>query len=437
MKQVRSIRAAMIGNSMSMFPRQLCAQWRKRGVDVTLFTRVVGGPKMLPDGTPVVEVITPGKWKPWNHKWREYAAKLDEWIARRYFSHYRERTGLGIPNAWEWQFAPNLVEGIQVGRAVREFRPDFVFAQEVHSYGFAAASCGSIPQFLFPWGADVFWCPELSPLISWMVGHSLRRAACIMPTSRFGADHIVRRFGVPRENVRPISWGVDLSMFQPADDQRRRRICAKWHLPAGKRILLNVRRLRPQWGSLKVFEAFMCLAKEVTDAHFVLLGGEGTEEVARSCREQLVARQMLDRFTLVPGQIPLDEVAELMSVAAVYTSVMGNGDMRSFSVIQAAAAGGAPIIGRHPEYEYMQQQGFSTLFAQQQDVQSIFNAGLTYLRDESLRARTVSANLAYVRHHENFDVQMDALLNTILHKIGVPVAGSKTRNLVNTVALGA
>src|SRR6202000_1377651 len=96
--------------------------------------------------------------------------------------------------------------------------------QEVFSYGFAAACGGPAPKFLFPWGADVFWCPELSPFTSMMVRTALWRSELIMPSSQFGADHIARRFQIPREKLAPVSWGADLSRFKPVNAAGRQEI---------------------------------------------------------------------------------------------------------------------------------------------------------------------------------------------------------------------
>jgi len=407
----------MIGSSMSLFPRKLCAEWRKRGIDVTLFTGVTGGPRQLPDGTPVVEPLYHRKTKPWQDKLQERAATCDEWIARRHFARYKSRTGIEQPSPWEWQFYANFSQAFPIARAIRAFRPDFVFAQEVFSYGFAAACCGSIPKFLFPWGADVFWCPELSPLISLMVRSALWRAKLIMPTSHYGVDHIAKRFGISCKKLRAISWGADLTLFKPADADRRKQICANWNIPPEATILLNVRRLRKQWGSLDVFEAFLRLARENSTTHFVMLGGEGTESAAAECREKARAAGVADRFTIIDGAISIEQVADLMGISAIYTSVMGSGDMRSLSVVQAAAGGGAPLLGEHPEYANMQQQGFRTLFAQRNNPDSIYTTIRRYLDDEPLRRETVRNNLAYVAKYEDERTQMDLLLETILQQL--------------------
>src|SRR5271163_3952945 len=111
------IRAAMIGSSLSLFPRKLCAEWRKRGIDVTLFTGVTGGPRQLPDGTPVVEPLFHLRSKPWRDKLQSRAASFDEWVARRYFTRYQQRTGLEKPNAWEWQFYANFSQSFPIARS--------------------------------------------------------------------------------------------------------------------------------------------------------------------------------------------------------------------------------------------------------------------------------------------------------------------------------
>jgi glycosyltransferase involved in cell wall biosynthesis len=257
-----------------------------------------------------------------------------------------------------------------------------------------------------------------------MVRASLWRAELIMPTSQHGVQHIARRFGIPREKLMAVSWGADLAMFRPAAGERRRVICGRWGIPADAKVLLNVRRLRKQWGSLDVFEAFLRLAQRTEGTHFVMLGGEGTESIAQECRKRIDQANLGCRFTIIDGAISIEEVADLMSIAAIYTSVMGSGDMRSLSVVQAAAAGGAPVLGEHPEYSNMERQGFRTLFAARNDPDSIVAALSRYLDDERLRQRTVESNLAYIAQHEDESLQMDRLLGNILCRLDRPSKAS-------------
>lgn len=411
----------MLGNSESLFPQQLCAQWRKRGVDVTLVTRTVGEETHLPDGTPIVRVMDYSKVTRRNWRMRKRMAKLDEWIARRHFKHYEQATGRKSPMAWEYQVYPQIVEGVATARAVRQMqqqtRIDFVFAQELFSYGLAGAMCWGIPKFMFPWGADVMWCPELSPISAGMVGWALRSAELILPASVSAAAYIQRRFGLPAERVRALSWGVDVGMFKPLEAARRAAVCDKWKIPTSARVFLNARRLLPEWGSLDVFEAFFALAKETTGTHFVLLGGDGTEKTAAELLARVTAANLAHRFTIIQGRISLQECAELMGIAEVFTSVMGSGDMRSSSVLQAAAAGGAPLLGAYPEYELMARQGFRCLFAQLGDVPSILEGLRAYARSPELCAELSRENRAYLEAHEDFDKQMDLMLATILRRV--------------------
>src|SRR5262249_11918377 len=146
-----------------------------------------------------------------------------------------------------------------------------------------------------------------------------------------------------------------------ADDEQRPVVCARWKIDPKATIVLNPRRFRPDWGAFVALDAFFQLALENVDTHFIMFGGLHTEQFTEKARAEIAKRGLSARFTILDGEAPLDTCAELMSISDVFVSLLGRGDMRSASVLQAAAAGAAPIVSDNDEYREMQRLGFAAL----------------------------------------------------------------------------
>lgn len=408
--------AVMLGESTSLFPKQLAAYWRSKGLDVVLVTQ---GPQpfpALPDGTRVVSS-------------REHESRATRAVTRRIIypalahlerlvPRFRDRftriTGVSGDSELRLPFFAEYISSAwPTYRAAKALQPRFVFGHEVTTYGLPTALCRGVPRIVFPWGGDVFTYAESSPFHFALTRFCLQAVDLIVPSSTTAARHICSRFKVAPEKVIPVSWGVDRTRFKRAEGNKRREICARWKIDPGATVVLNPRRFRPAWGAFVALEAFMRLADECPQTHFILFGGLSTESLMETARSRLEREGLLSRFTLLWGNAPLEVCAELMSVSDVFVSLLGRGDMRSASVVQAAAAGGVPVITDLPEYREMERLGFSALFVRPDDVDDVLSALRLCLDRPEQVADFAARNQAYISEHENHKKQMDRLLNLI------------------------
>jgi hypothetical protein len=87
--------------------------------------------------------------------------------------------------------------------------------------------------------------------------------------------------------------------------------------------------------------------------------------------------------------------------------------MRSISVLQAAAAGAAPVIGENPEYREMERLGFAALFVRPDSVEDVVRAlRFCVMSPEKVRDM-VARNDRYLAQYEDYSTQMDTLLGLI------------------------
>jgi len=406
--------AVILGNAGSIFPRQLAAQWVARGLDVVIVTSNVTDDQSCPDGVRLVDSRDFRRpWMRWVRGVNPVLRWLERNVPRLLRRRYQRRTGREQPESWELFWVDHFWDSFSRARAAVSVHPRFVFGHEVCSYGLATVLCRGVPRILFPWGGDIYNAAECSPFIHAMVRYSLRHADLIVPSAIMAARHLSRRYGISADRVHAVSWGVDPSLFRRATSEERAEICCRYDIDPRSTIVLNVRRFQQLWGSRTALEAFLKLAAERADTHFVLFGGAGLEEEVHQAGTRIAEARLSQRFTLLEGNTPLMECAKLMSVADVFTSLMGRGDMRSASILQAMAAGGAPVIADLPEYREMERLGFAARFVSPADSTDTVAALRSLLDDPQRRQRMVEQNQRYIEEYEAADRQMDKLLQLI------------------------
>jgi glycosyltransferase involved in cell wall biosynthesis len=408
--------AVMLCEPTSVFPAQLAAYWRAKGIEVVLVTHRQDSPPNLPDGTPIVRSSQHESRQSRMIRTRLVSPLLHRlemtvpWFERR----FTRITGAAADSEWRLpNFAEYVAAAWPTAKAVRALRPRFAFGHEVITYGLPTALCSGVPKIIFPWGSDVLSYAESSPFHFALTKLALRKADLIVPSSTTAAQHIRERFGVRPERVRAVSWGVDRQKYKKADAIQRAGICAKWNINPQATVVLNPRRFRKAWGGFLALEAFMQVASENPLTHFVLFGGEGTEKFTKEARAGIEEQGLSSRFTLLEGFAPLADCVELMSISDVFVSLLGRFDMRSSSVLQTAAAGAVPIVAEHSEYREMERLGFAALFVPPDSVEDVIKALRFCVLNPTERREMIARNDRYIAQHEDYSTQMDTLLNLI------------------------
>ena len=415
--------AVQLANAESIFPHLLARAWRQRGVDSVIVSAT--HPRRLPPeagDSPIVDVSIDrhGAGRVLKRAARSIILPVSLMRARSRAAEFETRTGLAAPQAWETPLVPHLVNGWRVARAARALSPRVVFAHEVVAYGFAAARCHGIPRVLFPWGADVMSTAEVSRWHFRLVRYALGAADLIVPSSETGARHICARFGVSPDRVRAISWGVDLERCRRAAPAERRLTCEAWGIPTDADIVMNVRRFLPLYNCEAAVAAFLEVAQRRPRAHFVLLGGLDTDPWvdAAVARVEQAGSNLRQRFTFIRSNISMNDCVALMNVADVAVSLCGRGDMRSKSVLEAAAGGGALVLSDTEEYRGMAQQGLAACLVAPADSAAVALHVADLLDSPGIRDRVRDQNRRFLAIHEDSERQMDRLLDAVLSVAG-------------------
>jgi glycosyltransferase involved in cell wall biosynthesis len=407
--------AVIIGNPGSIFPRHLAALWRSFGLETRIVTRHWSGERVLPDGTPILasaDAESAGQRRAYRALGRvlgAFESRLHAWQRDRF------RAAMGSETHYTPLASPAIVDALSIAWFTRALRPQLVCGQEVFAHGLATSLSRGCPRLVMPWGGDVYMYAETTSLAFALVKYALRHVDLVVAGSPLAARHLQQRFGVPPERLHCGGlWALDRDRFRRATPEENSRIRSRYGIRPDDLVIMNVRRFFPAWGSDAAFRAFVRFAGEWPAAHFVLLGGAGTEALVGEARMTLQREGLASRFTLFDGDAPLEECAALMSITDIYVSLMREIDMRPLaSILEASSAGGAPIIGDQPEYRAMEALGFSAAFVSPGDADATFGALRRYAEDASLRQAVVERNDRYLREHEDGVSQARDLLGRV------------------------
>lgn len=412
--------AVIIGNPASLFCHTLAEYWASIGLRVAVVTDGEVRPLDSHDVRYTVHWVPgprPGAASFLGKLHWDIASRLNGWLNR--FERWlwrceRDRKAAAL-RSWNRDVSavPPIYHCLRLSDRVRALRPRFVFGQEMFYYGLATAMSRGAARIGMPWGGDIFLSGNSSWLAYRMVRYALNHVDLLCPTSVSSASYMAANYGVPPRKITPISWGADRTLFARAEGDRRREIRRRWRLDPDATLVLNVRRFVPLWGCRIVTDVFLDLARANPGVQCVSLGGEGAGAFVAEARARVQSAGLSERIHLVDGNLPLSDVAELMSVCDVFLSLMQEPDMRSLSIIQATAAGGIPVLSDQPEYREMTKSGFRALLVDGSKPEAVAHAVLGLINDRRLVEQIRMTNDAYIARHEDFQTNMMRLLDSI------------------------
>lgn len=308
-------------------------------------------------------------------------------------------------------FSYAVLSSFAMARWVRKHRPDVAFVLEAYPHGLAAALAPDARRVVMPWGADIYQYAEASPLIRWVLGWSLRRAHLVCPAAVTAVPYLQQAFGVDRKRVVAIPWGVDRRLFFSRSRRERQQIRERYQLFGEDVLVLNVRRFAPHWGCREALEVCLRVAGQRGDCRFLFFGG-GKDELVEQAKRRVKQAGFGDRFIFFP-QLSLEECAEVMAISDVFLSLHRSGDMRSWSIVQAAACGAVPILSDQAEYREMMRDGFSACLVNPDDVEAVAGE-INYLIDNVKKREAMRAkNAAYISYYEDSEKQMKKMITEI------------------------
>jgi teichuronic acid biosynthesis glycosyltransferase TuaC len=188
--------------------------------------------------------------------------------------------------------------------------------------------------------------------------------------------------GADPRRVKTIPNGVDTSVYYPRAD---RQVLASHGIPADVQIILSAGYLIERKGHHNVIRAMRRLIDGGRTAHLVIAGGPGAEGRFEPTLRKLIAELGLEKNVHFTGLVSPEELAKLMSAAAVLVLASRNEGWPN--VVNEGLACGVPVvatdIGGVGEMLPSEEYGFIVPVADQEALETALARALTHCWDRA------------------------------------------------------
>lgn len=410
-----SERVVVIGDPASVFVQTPVRFWRERGIDARILTARWSGPATVDADLPVesAERLAP----PWVHAAARGLYPVLEAASAVTLAADPARVTAAL-SAWAHtavppSIAPPVHDALLIAAAADALAPVAVFGHEAFAYGLATSLCRAPRRALLAWGADVLQFAPMTDVTTALVRQAVHGVHYVLTNADAMADAVHTRFALPRDRIAHFSYGVDRQMFRRATGARARHVRRAWGIPDHARVVMNLRRFLPHWGSDVAWPAMLALVQRRPDVHLILLDGAPTPAAIDRAADEARARGVDTRVTWVRGQVALSQVAELMSVTDVGLSLVRTLEPVSWSVQQAAACGAAVVVADQASYAHERTRGLAVDGAVDLTPAGLVATMTRLLDDRAVAAEMATANQRYLVTHQNCETELTRLLRLV------------------------
>ena len=223
-------------------------------------------------------------------------------------------------------------------RIVEELEPDVIHAGPIQTVAIIPALSGKGPLVSMSWGFDML--------------EDARRNLFLRLITRFVLNHsdwliadcdTVRKeaqsYAFPTDHVSVFPWGVDLTLFQPADTAK-----AKKDLGLDDRFtIVHTRAWAPRYGVDVMLAGFRLAVEDHPELHLVMLGGGSQAEEVKRFRQ---ANQLKKNISLA-GYQQNENLVRYYQAGDAYISA-SHVDGSSVALLEALACGTPAIVSDIP-----------------------------------------------------------------------------------------
>ena len=331
------------------------------------------------------------------------------------FNYSRFKKAMKSEKEGKPSIAHSILSAFTVSKYINTQNYQFIIGFDSFSYGLAIAKCKTPIKVIQVWGGDIYMYAFTTKIAYKLLKKAFKKTDIIWTSSISSKDQLINVFKVPKKNIAAIPLGVDQKIFKNLK-KNKQKLLKKYNIDSDNRVIVNIRRFRPAWGSEIALEVFINIAKLQPLTHFIFLGGAGVKKYVDDARIMIKKEGFESRFTFFEDNISMVECLELMSISDISTSFMIERDMRSLSISQSICLGNFPILSNQEEYKEMIKLGLKAELVDINNVESIINVLDNCLSNFDELEHKIELNNNYCEKYENWEKQHNLLINRIMEE---------------------
>ena len=322
---------------------------------------------------------------------------------------YRGQLGPSFHLKRFWYTAADL---LRLRRVLRRERIDILHCLFLGVNAWYGALSRFHPLVITVTGGDIMgpdWQPPPDIRERRLMPFALRQADLITCWSK-NLTRVVRRYCRPEISVEVIHGGLDLRRFTPGP--KPEYLQKRWNIPAGARVVLSPRLMRPLYNLDKIASAAAAVCAMFPTTYFLFAFSSEPKDESYEAKVHAIANSspVADRIRFI-GAVPHDEMADLYRLADVTVSIAST-DGTPMSVLESMACQTPVVVSDIPDYDSDYIEGDKTvLVVNPTHADSVAAATCRLLQDANLAARLTMEARRRVNETASYEAQMSRMEN--------------------------
>ena len=294
-------------------------------------------------------------------------------------------------------------------KIIKSINPKYIVAHQAVRYGFIAAMNNS-KSFIFPYGQDIYSFGRSNYFIEKLLIFAFKKVKGVILGSSSAKNYLTEYYGVLSDKCFVYDYIPESSFFNKISDQKKLRV--KYGLDFDSFIVVDIRRFAKGWGAESICEAFLNLASSDDNFIFILMSG-GFDPDNKFLLERIEKSNYRSKFLIFEESVSIEQYSELLSLSDLGLSIMETGEMRSGSILNAAAIGLPMLMNFDSEFFNLSEYGFKASYLSSISSENIENRIYQLRSDRDSLLAMSESSMGYIRYASKHGVSLEVLYGDI------------------------
>jgi len=290
----------------------------------------------------------------------------------------------------------------QTRKLVWEIKPDILHAHYVFGYGTFAAFANYHPFVVSVYGSDVLREAKEAKIKRLMIDYVLRRADVIVPTAKFMKNYLHEEFGLSKDKIIRIPWGIDLKIFHRGYEKEVEKLRKKLSIDKDTFVVLSTKSMFPQWNIANILEAIPYVTKKYQNVVFVFIRGFGKVDYEESLKISAKKMKINEKVRFISRSISPKEMAVFLNMSNVFVWIPKT-DQFANSIMEGMICGAIPIVSNIEVYRQYLENKKNAFFVNPDDPKDIAEKIIYCIEHPELRDKIYKINKKIIEENEDWD----------------------------------
>lgn len=300
------------------------------------------------------------------------------------------------------------IYGIQVRKILKTINPDILHAHFLSSYGIIGALADFHPLIISIWGSDVLIYSHKYKSIKKMELYALRKADIVTTIPEFMKDYITKLFGINRDKVIRIPWGIDLNIFFKGYINETELMKDSLKISRDSPIILSNRAMTPLYNIKNIISAVPEVLKVSKNAVFIFMKGSGNSLYFNEIQSLAENLGITDNVRFIQELISPEKMAVYLNMADMIVSIPKT-DQFASSIMEGMACGVIPIVGNLKVYEQYLTNNKNAFFTNPENPIEIAQKIIYCIKYPEIKEEFYKINSEIIKKYENWDINANKM----------------------------